>query len=729
MIEDPPGAPPRDAATREALAEGYARQGAGQAEEGRQPDCAPPRYTNRLILESSPYLLQHAHNPVDWWPWGEAAFEEARRRDVPLLVSVGYATCHWCHVMERESFEDEETARYMNAHFVCVKVDREERPDVDALYMAAVQAISGHGGWPMNVFLDHSLKPFYGGTYYPPEDRWGRPGWRTLLRRIVEVWEHRRSELRAQAAALAEIVERELSLPPVAGAPKLDASVLDRAAAHFARTFDPRWGGFGAAPKFPRSEVLRFLLRYHRRTGDSKALEAVVRTLDAMRAGGIYDQVGGGFARYSVDEKWLVPHFEKMLYDNALLTVAYLEAYQATGEARFADVARDILRYVGREMVSPEGAFYSATDADSEGEEGRFFVWTPDEIDAVLGPERGRIVRAWYGVTPEGNFEGKNVLAALRPEEEVAAELGIDVETLRRTVAEAREPLYEARATRVPPLLDDKIIAAWNGLMISAFAVAGRVLGDARLTDHARTAAAFVLRALREGDRLHRIFRRGRVRHEGTLEDYAFLAAACLDLFEATAEPRWLDEAMALHAVLERDFACPQGGYYSARAGDPTLIARPREVYDGAVPAGTSVATLCNLRLFALTGEPSYREAAERALAGSAPILLRHPTIAPTLLCALDWLLETPVQLAILDLGDGGPALARASERVFLPNAVRVVATSRDRLPALAERIPWLQGRTGDGGACAYVCVEGACQLPVTDSDALCETLRRVARP
>jgi len=545
-----PGAPPLPP---ELLARLHARWAA------RDPSYKPrtshldpdgsPKYTNRLFLETSPYLLQHAHNPVNWYPWGDEAFETARRLSRPVLLSVGYSTCHWCHVMEEESFDNEEIARYINENYVIVKVDREERPDIDAIYMSAVQALTGSGGWPMTVWLTPDRKPFFGGTYFPARDgdRGARVGFLTLLRKLKEAYTSQADKVSETSARLTEAIRQNLApAPGKKGLP--DGRVLEAAAAHYRSRYDSARGGLGGAPKFPSSLPVRFLLRYHRRTQDEEALRMAAQTLEKMAAGGMYDHVGGGFHRYSTDAQWLVPHFEKMLYDNALLAMAYLEGYQATGNEDFARVAREILRYVERDMTSSEGAFYSATDADSatpagRREEGWFFTWTPEEIRAAIGPERARIVEAYYSVTPAGKFEGRNILHAARPLEEVARELGLPPEKVRAVVEESRELLYTARAKRPPPLRDEKVLAAWNGLMIGAHAQAALVLGDERYAARAARAAEFVLTRMRKDGRLLRSSKDGQARHNGYLDDYAFLIAGLLDLYESTGVPRWLREA------------------------------------------------------------------------------------------------------------------------------------------------------------------------------------------
>jgi uncharacterized protein YyaL (SSP411 family) len=558
----------------ERLAQASRKRGEGYRPRTRHlgPD-GRARYTNRLFLETSPYLLQHAHNPVDWHPWGDEAFEKARRLRRPVFVSIGYSTCHWCHVMEEESFEDEEIARFLNENYVAVKVDREERPDVDAIYMRAVQGFSGRGGWPLNVWLTPDRKPFFGGTYFPPRDgRYGPgTGFLEVLKALSDAWTSQASDVEEICEKAAAFIRQSLS--PEGGGDLPGAEALAGAARLCQAHYDHEHGGAAGAPKFPSQLPVRFLLRYHRRTGDRSYLSMAVRTLEAMAAGGLFDQAGGGFHRYSTDRVWLVPHFEKMLYDNALLAAAYLEGYQATGRKDFARVVRETLRFVERDMTSPEGAFYSATDADSPGEggrreEGAFFTWTPAEIEAALGPERARVVSRYFGVAPGGNFEGRSILHVSAAPEELARELGIPEAELEAVVAEAKELLYRARSARPAPIRDEKVLTAWNGLAISAHARAGLVLGDPRYVERARRAARFLLgNSLRDG-RLYRTWKDGEARHPGLLDDHAFLVAGLLDLYEASADLTWLEEAVALDAVVEERFEDRErGGFFLRGTG------------------------------------------------------------------------------------------------------------------------------------------------------------------
>src|SRR5437867_1006903 len=542
-----------------------------------------PQWTNRLALETSPYLLQHAHNPVDWRPWGDEAFAEARGLDRPVFLSIGYATCHWCHVMEEESFESPDVARILNERFVPVKVDREERPDVDAIYMQAVQMLTQHGGWPMSVFLTPDRKPFFAGTYFPARDgeRGARFGFATIVQEVDRVWHEERARATRSAEQIAEAVQQSLAADASTGLPEVH--VLHGAMSYYAQVFDPREGGVRRSPKFPSSMNVRFLLRYWKRTGDEQALAMARLTLEKMALGGIYDQVGGGFHRYSTDARWLVPHFEKMLYDNALLTLAYTEGWQAIQEPFFQRIASEILDYVGREMTDPSGAFWSATDADSEGEEGTFFVWTPAQLREVLGDDAARAMQI-FQVTGQGNFEGSNVLSLARVPD--ADELAF--------LMTIRPKLHAARAKRPPPLTDTKILTSWNGLMISAFARAGLAFGRQDYVDRAGRAAAAI-----PADGVLR--RTGR--HPGLLEDHAFLAAGLVDLFEATGEARWLERARALHEALAKRFAEPEGGFFRTPGDHEALLAREKPAYDGAEPTGNSVAALTLLRLEAMTSQ------------------------------------------------------------------------------------------------------------------------------
>lgn len=731
-----PGAPPFPPELRARIEAALAARGPDYRPHTRHlRSDGSPRYTNRLILESSPYLLQHAHNPVDWYPWGEEAFARARAEGKPVLLSIGYSTCHWCHVMEEESFEDEQIARYLNEHYVAIKVDREQRPDVDALYMVAVQAISGSGGWPMTVWLTADRKPFYGGTYFPPRDgdRGMRLGFLTLLERLYEVYRQEPDRVASASAEIAGRVARALA--PAPGSVVGDGpAIIRRAAEHFRDEFDRVNGGFGTAPKFPRSVSLDFLLRFYRRTGGREAVEMVNRTLAAMAAGGIHDHIGGGFHRYATDAGWLVPHFEKMLYDNALLATSYLEAYQVTGREDFAAAVRDILGYLEREMSAPGGGFYSATDADSEGEEGKFYVWSRQEVTAVLGAQRAGWFCDYYGVSAGGNFAGgKSVLHVARGLETVARDHGLEPAELRAALAEARSELYAARLRRVPPFKDTKILVSWNGLAISAFARAASVLGERSYAARAVAAAEFVLDHMQAGGgRLHRSYFGGKATGTAYLDDYAFFAAGLLDLYEATFDARWLREAIALGRILEEHFWDAQGGGYFVTPDDgEQLFAREKPGYDGAEPSGNSVAIANLLRLAELTGEDRYRAMADKALGAFAELLRRSPAAAPRMLSALDFRLDSPKEIVIVKPdahSSAEPMLSRLA-RTFLPNRVLVVVTQGEDQAAQARLVPLVAGKVPlEGKTTAYVCEHGACELPTTDPEVFAAQIARVAR-
>ena len=683
-----------------------------------------PRHTNRLVHETSPYLLQHAHNPVDWYAWGPEALRRAREEDRPLLLSIGYSACHWCHVMERESFEDEGIAALMNEHFVCVKVDREERPDLDEIYMSATLALNqGQGGWPMTVFLTPDQQPFFAGTYFPPTDRFGRPGFASILGRIADLWKTHREDLRQQAAQLTDHLQT-LAGPPAAM--PVGEAELAAAAAQLAEEFDAKNGGFGPAPKFPPSTALSLLLRHHRRTGDAHALQMVEKTLRAMADGGMYDQVGGGFHRYSTDDHWLVPHFEKMLYDNALLTRAYLEAAQVTGDARYGRVATEVLDYIFREMTSPEGGFYSATDADSEGEEGKFFVWQPDEIRAALGDEEARRFCAYYDITERGNWEGKNIPNVRRTVEQVAGSLGIAPEALAASLAASRAKVYEARKRRVPPGLDDKILTAWNGLMIGAMAEGYRVLGDPRYLRGAERAADFLLGTLARPDGgLLRTYRAGKAHLSAYLEDYAYLCEALVDLYEAGGTARYLREAERLADRMRSDFGDAGGAFYTTARDHEALILRRREGNDGAIPSGNAVAAHALARLSYHLDRQDLRDAAMGAIRAFGKAIGSYPRAFAKTLAAVDLLLEGPVELALIGTPgeDGFEALRRAVGRQYVPNHILGMANLDGRDPE-APRLPLLAGKTVvEGKPALYVCRNFACQAPITDPDLVAAAL------
>ena len=675
---------------------------------------------NRLSDETSPYLLQHADNPVDWHPWGPQAFDRAQAEDRPILLSVGYSACHWCHVMAHESFEDPETARLMNDLFVNVKVDREERPDVDAVYMTAVQALSGRGGWPMTVFMTPDGRPFFGGTYYPPAPRHGLPSFRQVLQAVADAYGQRRDEVVRSADSLKQALEQSTRLDEGGGEP--DSGLLDVAFARISASYDTQHGGFGEAPKFPQPMALEVLLRHHARTGAELALQMVRHTMVGMARGGMYDQVGGGFHRYSVDAHWLVPHFEKMLYDNALLSRAYVEAWQATGDVELRDVGEDVLRYVQREMTSPEGGFYSAQDADSEGEEGRFYVWTAEEMDEVLGAEDGPLLRAWYGVTAKGNFEGSNILHVTGSADDVAAATGVAGARIRDVVSRSRSRLYAARARRIAPALDDKIITSWNALMLQSFAVAARVLDNDEYRAAATRNAEFLLAELRRDGRLLRTWRRGRATIPAFLEDYALLADGLLSLYEATWDLEWIREARALTDTMIDLFRDEREGifYDTARDGEQ-LVVRPRNIDDNATPSGNSAATQVLLRLSVLTGDDRYERLAITALRDGTRLMERAPLAFGRMLAALDFHLASRREVVIAgDLrGSDTREMLDVLRRRYDPNLVMAVRPAAMDEAAAAE-IPLLAGRRPvDGQAAAFVCRNYVCEQPVTDPAAL----------
>jgi uncharacterized protein YyaL (SSP411 family) len=670
---------------------------------------------NRLANETSPYLLQHAHNPVDWYPWGQEALERARTEDRPILLSIGYSACHWCHVMERESFENPAIAELMNAEFVNIKVDREERPDLDGIYMQAVQAMTGSGGWPMTVFLSPDGTPFYGGTYFPPDDRGGMPGFPRLLTAISAAWRNRRDEVLNNGAQLREQLKQ--TIPRPSSDAELDAGILDSAARGLIAQHDPDQGGFGHAPKFPQPMALEFLLRDWRRTGNDNALTIVAQTLEHMARGGIYDQLGGGFARYSTDDEWLAPHFEKMLYDNAQLARAYLMGYQATDNAFFKDVAEQVLEYVLRDMTDPSGGFYSSEDADSEGEEGKFYVWTPAEVTEQLGSADARLFCAFYDIREPGNFEGRaSILRMQRTPFELAPELGVTEVELLAALERGRSVLFEARSSRVRPARDEKVLASWNGLMLRAMAEAASVLNRPDLLRAAERNAAFLLDVMRGPDgRMHRTWKPGHAaRLNGYLEDYANVADGLLALYEATFEPRWLAAATDLaDGILQRFADTEHGGFFDTSDDHETLIARPKDIFDNATPSGNSVAADVLLRLALLTDRQQYRQAAESVLQLLRDAMTRYPLGFARALNALDFLLDQPKEIAIV--GPTGSteteALRRAVFEPFVPN--KVVAGA-------GAPIPLLEGRElRNGHALAYVCEHYVCQAPTSDPQEL----------
>ncbi|HEX4352560.1 MAG TPA: thioredoxin domain-containing protein [Polyangiales bacterium] len=694
-----------------------------------------PKYTNRLILESSPYLLQHAHNPVDWFPWSDAAFERARKLHRPVFLSVGYSTCHWCHVMEEESFEDEEIARYLNDHYVCIKVDREVRPDIDANYMSFVEALTGSGGWPMNVWLTPAREPFFGGTYFPPRassNRGAREGLLEILQAQADRFARDPVSLTEQATKFSRQL-MAASQPQAAGAAP-NADVIEAAVDEAARRFDPINGGARGAPKFPSSFPVRLLLRVSHRNDDADARAMAFTTLDHMRAGGIYDQVGGGFHRYSTDARWLVPHFEKMLYDNALLAIAYLEAAQASGDARYVETVRAVLDYLLRDMQAPNGTFYSATDADSadaEGtrKEGLFFTWTPSELDAVLGDD-AHVAQTWFGVTRVGELDGRSVLHVDGTLSDVAAALNLTPAVLHDKLARIQLALLDARSQRVPPARDEKIIVAWNALTVSALARAAIVLGDARYASAAVRCASALIASGRIGALPHVIVG-GVAQGRAFADDDATLAAALLDVFELTAEPHWLDDAKQLMETLEREFGdAANGGYFLTASQHERLLLREKPSEDGPIPSVNSLAALTWLRLATLSEDARDRPRAERTFRAFSRSLAREPLSHEQMLIALDWAVQPVKEIAIV-VADGRGAMTPEARTFldalahrFVPNAVIAVASEADIAGALGARLPWLQGKVLQGGrATAYMCEHGSCQLPTTEPSVFAQQL------
>ena len=689
-------------------------------------DDGGPLFANRLALESSPYLLQHAHNPVNWYPWGDEAFAEARRLGQPVFLSIGYSTCHWCHVMEEESFEDEAIAAFLNAHYVAIKVDREERPDIDAVYMHAAQQLTGSGGWPLSLWLTPEREPFFAGTYFPPYAglRGAGPGFIDILTELARLYDEDRPRVREAAQALANAVRADMAasehqglvVGPSARA-RPSTTPIATAVEQCARAFDEEHGGLRLPQNFPSHVPIRLLLRHHQRTGNAQALRMAVRTLEGMAAGGIYDHVAGGFHRYATDARWLVPHFEKMLYDNALLVSAYAEAWQVTKRPEFERVVRETCNELLATFAAPEGGFYSATDADSEGEEGKFFVWTEQEIRAVLGPgEEAELFLRHYGVTAAGNFDIGNILYEPQPNE-----------TITHRLAPARAKLALVRRQRVPPLRDEKILAAWNGLAVSAFVKAGLVFDDKRYTDAALQAANFLLGRVRDPDtgRLARSFHNGRLGSPGFLDDYAFVAAGLLDLFESTHEPRWFDEAYRLCDETELLFADEdEGGWFMTSGEHERLLVRQRPASDGAEPAGSSVALMNAARLAAFTDDPRWRGIADRAYACYLPLLAERPMTMTEALLAVDFLAgpvrEIVLALPTADLASGWP-LEKVLREAFCPRKVELAGDpASPTWRTLEDRIPLLRNKTAHAGqATAYVCLQGSCEAPTSNPEHL----------
>jgi hypothetical protein len=674
------------------------------------PATSGARQKNRLALEKSPYLLQHQFNPVDWYAWGEDAFAAAKSLERPIFLSIGYSTCHWCHVMERESFENATVAKFLNDHFVSLKVDREERPDVDRIYMSFVQATTGQGGWPLSAFLTPDLKPFFGGTYFPPSGQYGRPGFLQLLQQIHELWSSRRGEIAHSAADIHSRMQQATDTAHEARG--LSPEILRQAGEAFKQSYDPRHGGFGGAPKFPQPSQPRFLLRYAKRFQDEEATAMVLHTCERMAAGGIHDQLGGGFARYSVDAQWLVPHFEKMLYDNAQLAQLYLDAFLVSGEAQYAEVVRDILDYVRRDMTHPEGGFYSAEDADSEGHEGKFYCWTRQELSRLLSPEEFNVAVKYFGITEQGNFADhshpqplphQNVLSIADPHLAPA-----DAPLL----ASAKDKMLAARAKRVRPHLDDKILASWNGLMLEAMARASVVLQDARYLAAAERNLAFLRAKLWDAPHqvLYHRWREGQRDAVQLLEGYAFLLSGVIELYEATLEPKHLEFALNLaEAILARFYDSAQGGFWQTAPGAADLILRIKEDYDGAQPSGNSVVSLCFLKLGRMTGRQDLVEAAEKTLRLYSARLEQLPQAVPFLLQALDFSLPEPRRAVVAGAASQPDTkqLLRAIHSVYQPN--KVVLGNAGPVEPFATTLPAKEGAT------VYICTGTTCQPPTSD--------------
>ncbi|HEY0459684.1 MAG TPA: thioredoxin domain-containing protein [Pyrinomonadaceae bacterium] len=674
---------------------------------------SPKKYTNKLINETSPYLLQHAHNPVDWYAWGDEAFERAKAEDKPVLVSIGYSACHWCHVMEHESFEDEETAAVMNENFINIKVDMEERPDVDRIYMDFVQMTTGSGGWPLNVFLSPDKLPFFGGTYFPPVNRYNMPSFQRVLMSVAEAWKTKREDLLMSAnEVLGEMRRAGLS---EASGEALSESQSDAAFQSFVRYFDAANGGFGGAPKFPPAMSLEFLLRYYHRTGNENALEIVTKTAVKMAHGGIYDQLGGGFHRYSVDAVWLVPHFEKMLYDNAQLARLYLHVFQATKDEFYKRIAVETLEYVRREMLDSKGGFYSTQDADSEGVEGKFFVWTPQEIEEIMGTEDARAFNFYYDVSEEGNFEEKNILNVSYTFEATAKALKITPERLQEVLETGREKLFVEREKRIKPFRDEKVLTAWNGLMLAAFSEAAAILGRADFLEIAKKNADFILGNLQSGGYLLRTWKDGRAKLNAYLEDYANFADALIELYQVSGEVKYLQEAKRLADLLVTEFwDVESGGFYFTANNHEELLVRRKDYFDNATPSGNSVAADVLLKLARLTGEEKYERFAVTVLRLAASQFRRYPQGFGRILSALEFYFNPTKEIVILG---GAEELKAEIWREYLPNKVVVLSEKPDEN---AEFIPLLKERNLiDGKPTAYVCENFACQKPVTSAEEL----------
>jgi uncharacterized protein YyaL (SSP411 family) len=669
---------------------------------------------NRLQHETSPYLLQHQDNPVDWFPWGQEAFEKARAEDKPILLSVGYSACHWCHVMAHESFEDETTAKLMNDLFINIKVDREERPDVDSIYMNAVQAMTGSGGWPMTVVMTHEGKPFFGGTYFPLDDHFGRPSFKRVLLGLAEAWKNQRSEIEESADTVKQYLQRLVNLSDTG---ELSADILSEALAHLSKTFDTRYGGFGSAPKFPPHSALRWLLRQK----DDISRNMAYTTLDHMALGGIYDQIGGGFARYSVDAIWLVPHFEKMLYDNAQLVRRYTEAYAQTQNALYKKVIAETLAFVLRELTSPEGGFYSALDADSEGEEGKFYVWDEEEIDDALG-ENAALAKRYFGVSKTGNFEGKTILERSYPEAAIREQFGLSQDDLEKKLTHIKAILLEARARRIRPGLDDKILTSWNGLMLAAFADAGRILKCKDYIEVAKRNAQFLRANTCKDGRLLHSYKHGIAKIPGLLEDYAYLGLGLLSLYRTTLDSQWMVWALELAEVIIQHFADANGGFFSTADDAEALIIRPKNYFDSPMPSENAATAEFLLTLSRYTGNASWESLVVKTLRSMTEAMRKQPNGFASLLCVLEILLKPSKEIAVFASGEEAEGFLKVIENQRLQDVCIALVEHEDN--PLIAKCPFLQQRGRiDGKATVYVCESGVCKLPVTTTEALRQLL------
>jgi uncharacterized protein YyaL (SSP411 family) len=672
-------------------------------------------YTNRLIETNSPYLLSHAHNPVDWYPWGDEALNKSKELDKPIFLSIGYAACHWCHVMERESFENEEIAQLLNEHFICIKVDREQRPDIDDIYMAFTTAMTGGGGWPMSVFMTPDLKPFFAGTYFPPDDKYGRPGFKRVVTEIAGAYRDQKEQVVESAESIFAQVEQRINVSM--GSQILIAEMIDRGAAQLLSGFDMEYGGFGRAPKFPHAIELSLLLRQYRKTGDLSYLQAPEKALVGMANGGIFDQVGGGFARYSVDERWLVPHFEKMLYDNALLIQTYAEAYQITKKEHYRVIIRRTLDFVLREMTDKTGGFYSALDADSEGHEGKFYVWSAGEIVEVLGDDAGLFMK-YFNATTGGNFEGKNILNVTTASERVKLDSGRD--DFDEFIESSLEKLFEVRSSRVRPLTDDKILTSWNGLMLSAMCRGYQVTGDRRYLDAAIKNAEFVKDELFDDDKLTHAYREGRHSEGQFLEDYGYYVVGLIDLYQSDhvgENEQWLQFARELADRAVVLFQDNDGTLYQRENGAQHLIVRPKQENDGALPSPGSTLINALLRLHRITGDDKYYNHGELGLKAVSGLIARSPGSMATALMALDYLLGDKIEIVLVGNGDTRDEMLGELHTRYMPNKIVAMTDANSDLPLF-------EGRSSDNGSVrAYVCRNSVCKLPVSTVDEFTEQL------